>query len=255
MLLGTDQWAAPEGIGQYRQLKPSKVSSTPLPQGQHLVGNNAAEQSEPRSKTTRHHAHKLPPLMTDASTVAQPLLREGAHVLRRRSSFIKASRAGNAQDLLPVSMHPSGQDVPGSFSSALLKQSRKGTSTKPSFSTETLGGASDLASFAKKKIATTPGSPLAAPFHSSDHLSPDKKERSVYHSSKFPEARQVGKSAEVKMYDALRQSIAQVKACTSELQGHWQGVQSMQNFVQIVNAQIEAMLDRPNIAVQQPNSH
>lgn len=52
-------------------------------------------------------------------------------------------------------------------------------------------------------------------------------------------------------YEALRQSIAQVKACTLELQEEQKELKSMQKVFQVMNAQVGALLNKPVSAVRQ----
>ena len=132
-----DQEGSSQGIGQLRHpqhITPCSVNDSLSSDVQLSANSNGADQTSKTSQLASqdqmsqifHRVRRqLPPLLADASKVVQVSQGEQAQVLRRRSSFIKASSTENAHALQSVSIHRWSGDTTESFCSALPARKAK----------------------------------------------------------------------------------------------------------------------------------
>lgn len=253
-----------QGIGRFRQPQqpiPPYINSSPS----HLAldaSTNAGDlwtgvQQADQQQMSHQLRQKLPPLLLDASA------RQHMQVLRRRVSFSKAS---NRQV----------QSLRSPRSDSLDKHARQALTNllRAQDDTKELGtcSGSSLLSFDKQcsgkpRPKRSPNMPLAVAMNRVDldnpvdlaqssqyqaHLLP---QHSMHGDSKRPETKptkKVKRSKKSLVHDGLRQTIAQINACTLQLHQLQSEQQSMQQVLQILKFHSEAILHKfESAAVQQ----
>ena len=253
-----DPQGASQGIGPFTHPQPVALSSvvTDLSSQVQLRAESSnadqlSKSSQPASQDQMSHIYRrvrrqLPPQVADASNLAQALQGEQAHVLRRRSSFIKASRAEHGQALEPVSLHSWKADAVEAFSSALSAPKAKHNLVgRQSSSIRASDNSFVSAGFAETQQGKTLEVPAlhSGPF--SGDQSPDGLQHSTRINSKRPQVRPIKHARTTPkkvMHEALQQSIAQVIACTQELQEQHKSVQSMQQSLEVATAEMKVVL-------------
>lgn len=230
----------------------------------------AAQHHHGKQYYKAHHrqGHKLSPLAADKLNDYKGTLNAStaeAPVLRRRASFRKAVKDGkvqhltysgqpdrtanalrNSQGLLPLH-HDQDQSVSSSSGSSLVHrlmslswhhpgqvvpESPPDVVTKVERSTH--GSAADLDHFANGNLASM----LQHSIHST-----------------HGDMKKARKPIKLIIHDALRQSSAQVQACTLQLQAQLHEQSSMRQALQAMNAQTVAMLDNAIAAAVHQQLH
>ena len=263
--------AVAQGSGEIRQpghLLPTSVSSSSASQAQPALSGSLSgatlQQPVTHQRSHRQRRQKLPRLVADASNGGQTLQAEPAQVLRRRSSFIKASRPEELQALQAAELHgkcvskglvdvlPVLDNQQGSATCSVSRAMDPMPHSKHGSNRETSESLSDITLFVKR--SRTPDSPEAALAEASEHHTSYTSQHHMGCSIKRAEVLQAKKVKNPNMlmtYEALRQSIAQVNACTHELQEEQKELKSMQRVFQVMNAQVGALLNEPVSAVRQ----
>ena len=265
-------------LGQHQPLGSPPVPGSPDPQAQGVVRHVAAGHSElacgkqasQHQLCHHHHSPKLPSLVLDAVGSSQAVPKEAAQVLRRRISFTRSSQVAELQRLQNVGMHSLDSHVSKGGTDLLPVQADKDQSVSCS-GNRLLAQSGSLSKHRSSKV--TVDGLLGEALHAEEATEPDIfadlapptsghhfSSVSLHHSSSSPEFRPPSKkrqkSAEVVMCEALRQTTAQVRTCRLQLQKQQSEQHSMQKVLQVMTAQVGAMLDKPNFYVeQQAHSH
>ena len=263
--------------GQHQPLGSPPVLGSPDPQAQGVVRHVAAGHSELASGKQAsqhqfydHHRQKLPPLVLDVVGSSQDVPKEAAQILRRRISFTKSSQKVELQSSQCGGMHSLDNHGVSKRNTGLLPvQADKDQSVSCSGS-RLLHQSRSFSKHRSSKVIVD--GLLGEALHAEEAREPDIfadlapvtsehqfSSVSLHHSSSSPEFGppwKKQKSAEVIMCEALRQTTAQVQTCRLQLQKQQSEQHSMQKVLQVMTAQVGAMLDKPNFDVeQQAHSH
>ena len=172
--------------------------------------------------------------------------KEGAQVFRRRSSFSKAGKVEQAQSTPPSGLPSLDQHIPEGTTAWLPPVSCSGNDLMRQ--SMALSKHRSLKVMPQSVFDIPAGSLVADAAQASDNRATSTTQHSLLSSITHPEvkkAKQLKQSNEVIMHDALCQSLAQVRACTNELQKQQSEQHRMHEVLQIMNAQIETLFHKP----------
>lgn len=223
----------------------SKASRTPVAAGslQSVQQQATAHQTPPQQQR-----HKLPLLMSHASNGGQTVLAEEQQVLRRRSSFRKVTGA--------VALHPDSLSAHSDFA----KLAPACFTSLPPIQDDKLTGSSGSSLMQRRMSDTENPSNLVPAVHvdlvAGLHAgTPQQQKQQHGGAGQKKSAPRSNTCSRLAMHKALRQTIAQVRYCTLQLQEQQGEQRQAQQVLQAMNAEVAATLDHATSAVGQQQLH